>query len=258
MKILLLLIVCLPILIPKYVYSSDSCQSVLSVLISEGVNMFAEVKKGLKSSAYTDRLKALNIIKNVNPDGLSFYAEVLPLIKDPHPQLRMMVAKVFQQHDSVDANILYALYWQLDREDNPGVAAALHEAVDTIHKRHWEQFTRMGERVRRHIYALYLNIEKVDHLVKKLGFTPLQWMEITQIARNKKPDQHTVTEELAIEIYNEISATENDLKRVIRTLPFTNSFDFFKFIAQYQQVTGIKVKVNAQTYLIIKQMYALL
>lgn len=258
MKIFLLLTICLPILFPTYVYSSDSCESVLSVLISESTSMVAEVRRGLKSSAYTDRLRALNIIKDVNPDGLSFYREILPLIQDPHPQVRTMAARVFQQHDSVDMDILYALYWQLEKEDDPDVAIVLDEAIDTIHNRHSEQLTHMGERVQRHVSALYLSIEKADQLVKKLGLTSLQWLEVTQTARTKKPDQHTITEELAIEIYNEISSVENDLERVLRTLPFTNSVDFFKFIAHYQKVTGAKIKMSEQTYLIIKHMYALL
>ena len=257
MKLFFLIFACLSIF-PKYAYSIDECESILSALVSESTDLITKVRKNLKSHEYINRLKALSIIRDINPDGHDIYVEILPLIQDPNPQVRMMAARVFQQQDSVYIDVLFALHRQLMREDNSDVSKVLDEAIDTIHSRHWEQIHHMGKRVREALHDLNFSIQKADDLVGKLKFTPLEWLEITNRALASKPESHTPYEQLALEIYNETVTAEDNFKNVIRILPFRNSLDFVSFLAHYKKLTGDKITMQKQTYLIIKQMYALL
>ena len=77
--------------------------------------------------------------------------------------------------------------------------------------------------------------------MRKLGIDGMDWLEMTQKARTTRVATHTIMEELALEIYDEISAVEDDFRDMIRTLPFKDSSEFFKFFVHYQKWTGHKV-----------------
>lgn len=248
--------ICLSILLTQFVYSSNDCENSLSELVSDSVNLVENIKENLRSSYFTKRLQGLRVLRDINPDGIRIYLEIIPFLEDPHPMVRMEVAKVLEQQESIHIDIIYALHRQLQREKDSSVAQAIDMALITIHRRHLKQMTRMEQKIQKHLRLLDFSIKKADHLVKKLGIDYMDWLEITQQARTKEPETHTIMEELALEIYDEISSVENEFREMIRTLPFRDSSEFFKFFVHYQRWTGHKFDMHDQTYLIIKMIYS--
>ena len=256
MKLFLLIFACLSIF-PKYVYSSNGdCEGAIGTLVSESTNLVENIRENLRSHYFTKRLQGVRALKDINPDGIHIYLEILPLLEDPHPIVRMEVVKVLEQQDSIHIDIIYALQQKLQREKDSYVAQTIETALMTIHRRHLERMTRMGQKIQKHLRILNFSIKKADHLMRKLGIDGMDWLEITQKARTTKVETHTIMEELALEIYDEISAVENDFRDMIRTLPFKDSSEFFKFFVHYQKWTDHKVDMHTQTYLIIKMIYS--
>ncbi|MDE0151983.1 MAG: hypothetical protein OXK80_05780 [Bdellovibrionales bacterium] len=255
MKWFCFVLVCLSIF-PKYVYSSDGCENVLSALVNSSENLVKNIKENLSSPYFTKRLQGLRSLKEINPDGMHTYLEIIPLLEDSHPLVRMETAKVLEQQDSIHVDTIYALHRQLQREKDSQVAQTIDSALTTIHRRHLEQVTVIGNKIRNHLRLLNFSIQRADHLVRKLRIGYMDWVEITQNARITEPETHEIMDELALEIYLEISAIEDDFRDMIRTLPFKNSSEFLKFFVHYQRWTDQNIEIHPQTLLIIKMIYS--
>lgn len=247
--------ICLSILFTQFVYSSDDCENAISVLVNSSENLVENIGENLRSPYFTKRLQGLRSLGKINPDGIHIYLKIIPFLEDPHPMVRVEAVKVLEQQDSIHIDIIYSLQRQSLREKDSHVAQTLNRALTVIHRRHLEQMTIMGQKIQKHVGLLNFSIKKADHLVRKLGIDFMDWLELTQSARTKKPEKHTIMDELSLEIYSEISVIEDDFRGMIRTLPFTGSSEFFKFFVHYQKWTGHKVEMHSQTYLIIKMIY---
>ncbi len=259
MKLFFLIFAC-SFILSKYAYGDD-CQNTLSRLVNESEIMITDVGKNLRSSRFQDRLKGLRAIKEINPDGDHIYLEILPLIQDPHPQVQIETAKVLQQSEfqgSVYLKIIYLLYFQLQRERDVDVSDAINEAVDALNLKYSRQVHRIGEKIKKHIQKLNFSVEKAEHIIDKLNIQPEQWLKITKKALITDPEDQTITEQMSLEIFKEITAVEDDFKDMIRTLPFKNSLEFFHFTLQYHKFTGGELRMRKQAFLIIKSMYLLL
>ena len=255
---LLLAVFCLLLSFTQYVYSSDDCQVVLSSLVSESIDLMSEVKENLKSDDYAIRLKGLKTLKDINPDGVSIYEEILPFIQDSHPQVRLAAVQVIQQQQDFSMNAVYSLHVQLGREKDSFVLKAIDKALDVLHKRHVYQIHQVGETIKTHIRALNFSIERAQDSLRLFQLTGEQWVKIKQRALQKQAADRTVMEELAVEVHKDISSKEDSFKDMVRSLPFKTSADFFGYAQVHYVLTGQELKMQKQTLLIIKHIYSLL
>ena len=261
MKLFFLIFV-LSSIFPKYVYSSKGdCEGAIATLISESANLITDVRNNLRSSNFQNRLQGLEQIKDIDPDGENIiYLEITPLIRDPHPAVRIAAVQVLQRQDFQGVaylKIMYLLHLQLQREQNDDVSKAVDKAIDTMQMRYSEQMSHIGEKIKKHIHALNFSVGKAEHLVAQLGLKE-QWSEITERALKTKPEEQTIMEQVALEIYKEVMMIENDFKDMIRTLPFETSDEFFRFARYYHAMTGNPLIVRRQTAMIIKKVYSLI
>ena len=251
----LFFLIFLSIVLSHFSYGGDDCRDSVAQLLDQSENEIREIESNLKSSQSEDRLKGLQALRELKPDGDHIGLEILSFIQDSNPEVRLEAVRVFEQQDAVDAQTINALSSQLLREKDPHIYGVILHVLSAIHLQFVNEILHTGERITKYLYALNFSIEKASHLVEKLGYTPAQWLKITQRAVDMKSNKPAVIEELALEIYNEISSAENDLRIVINTLPFKSSLDFFKFIASYKKISGKKIELSEQTIFIIKMMY---
>ena len=226
----------LSLLLPKYTYGGDDCQDFISELVDQSVDFVKEIKNNLSSNRFEDRLTGLYELRDLKPDGEYIYLEILPLIQDSYPEVRVEAVRILEEQDSIYMQTISALHLQLQRENDPYVYKVIDEVLNTIYDQLLRKIQRMRERFEEPLRALNFNIEKADHLVGKLGFTSYQWLEITQRSLAKQPERRTTIEELALEIYNEISSAESRLKAIINTLPFKSSLEFFYIYFKLSEV----------------------
>lgn len=252
---LLLIFVCLLLSFTQYAYGSDNCQGVLSLLVNESIDLMSEVRDHLKSSDYAVRLKGFNALKDINPDGVNIYEEILPFIQDPHPQVRLSAVQVIQQQQDFSMDVIYSLHLQLEREKNPLVSKAIDTALNVLHKRHFDQVYQIGESIKTHIRTLDFSIGKAQELINFFGFTNEQWMKSTQRALQKKDEDRTPIEKLTVEVNKDILSKEESFKKMIHSLPFKTSSEFFRYAQLHYVMTGQELKIQRQTLMIIKQIF---
>ena len=234
-------------------YSSDDCQEVLSSLIERSTEWASEINSNLKSSDYRNRLEGLKQLNSIDTNVES----VLPFIQDPHPQVRMMVIQFIQQQEKLNMNAVYVLHRRLEQEKHFSVRRVIDKTLDTIYTKHLGEMYKVWKMMDESVRTLDFSIEKAQDLVRQLDFTEDQWLEITQKALKLKDEDRTEIEKLAIEVYKDVVSAENDFKKMIQSLPFETSIEFFKYIMVYRSIIGVKLEIRKKTLLIIKKIYSL-
>lgn len=245
------------IVFPQFSYSSSGgCQEIISRMIDESVALVGQVGRDINSSQSQDRLQGLKTIRELQLDVEPIYLEVLSLVQDPDPEVRVEAVRFLEQYDFVNIQAVYTMQSQLQKEDDSYVYRIIEEAVDDVYMKLWERALSIGSKMEKYLLALTFVTEKAIHLIKKMGFTENQWLEILRRALSKGPERRTIMEELAVEIQNEYSSFEDDFRVFINSLHFESSREFFIFLANYKKFTGKDIKINKQTVMAVVRIYS--
>ena len=249
------------IFFPVVVYSSD-CADVMLQLYNDGVQIFQSVQRGLNSKNPEERLSAIAQIRDLKPDDLDIYKQLLVLLKDESSQVRQAVVEVIGEHRIVDPGIFHTLvnYRQSLQGESSVLRKTVDKALDQI-----DQETREREADLKKKFEEIESINsKFTQLSKEVQQTMVQmqapvtsthYRMLIDIISQISPQHRQSLENHLLSIHKEIQKNREQLNAVITALPYHSLEDFLFFLKHYEKRYGTIINMNMDLISILIQLY---
>lgn len=186
-------------------------------MVDDSLQLYNDVQHGLRKQDSRNRLKTVQLIREIKPIDLWVYESMLEFLKDPSLELRRAVVDVIEDLKITGESIYKTLSYHVqNREKNTEIKSAIYKI---LHQRDKE-----SEKIEQELG------EKISKAVSKFDSVDVE-------------DEY------------ELSTAKNQLRRMIALSPFQSYKDFMLFIEYYNNKYRKNISIRRYTRLMISQIY---
>ena len=200
-----------------------TCEEVIAQATKKATAFYSEFQRKLKSSKPTDRLIAIQMLRELSPAEI--HTSILPLVEDPNPQVRITVLRTLIEYPVLHrrGNILNELTKQMQTEPIPDIRALIHETIKKLKQEIWKEALKQGDLITSAIRQLDAHILQTHRIYRTIGIQHILELDIfIDNILDKEPEEWSSTDTEVFQAFQIISQSSKALRTVLLTSPIVS------------------------------------